>query len=138
MKKQSKPAHGRIVLTESDLDKVKSLVGTARKYLSNRRYLELLDQRLDEADVVSPERVPRDVVEIDTSVRITDLDRSEKRVYRLVLPRDANYDDRISVVAPLGSALLGSRVGEVVEVYAPARTRRIRVDAIARRDERAA
>jgi|GEM_PF-1806427 len=120
----------RLAITESDLNKLKGIVQMAKKNLAERGYLELLVEKLEDADVVSPDKVPADLVEMQTSIRITDLDRSEQRVFKLVFPRDANCRDHVSVIAPLGSALLGSRVGEVVEINAPTRRRRIRVEEI--------
>ena len=128
----------RLSLTEADFGKLMSIVNTAKKYLSDRGYIDVLEEKLENAVVVSRDKVPSDVVEIDRSVQITDLDRSEQKLYKLVYPREANYGNHISVAAPLGSALLGCRVGEVVEVRAPGRTRRVRVDAIGQSDDIAA
>jgi regulator of nucleoside diphosphate kinase len=120
----------RLAMTESDLGKLKTVVAMAKKYLVHRGHLDMLDEKLEGAEVVSKDNVPQDLVEMDTSVRITDLDRSEQKVYKLVFPHDAKLGEDVSVIAPLGSALLGSRVGEIVEVDAPAKKRRVRVDEI--------
>ena len=102
----------------------------AKTFLADRMYIELLDEKLEEAQVVSPEEVPADQVEIHRIVSLTDLDRKEQVVYKLVFPNEARYDNSISVLTPLGSALLGRRIGEVVEVHAPKRTRKLRIDEI--------
>ena len=129
MSRHDQDSKRRIALSKSDLGKLKALVETAKKYL-RRDYIDQLDEKLEEAEVVSPGMVPNDEVEIDKFVRITDLDRSEERVYKLVLPRDANFGNHISVIAPLGAALLGSHTGDVIEVIAPGRIRKIRVEEI--------
>ena len=125
--------NSRLSLTESDLGKLKTVVQTAKRYLSGRGYIEVLIERLEDAEIVAPEKVPADIVEVDRTVRITDLDRSQHSIYKLVFPQDANCSDNISVITPLGSALLGSRVGEIIEVDAPKRTRKIRIDEIVAR-----
>ena len=128
----------KIVLTESHLVGLRAILQTARKYLAERDYIEQLSDKIENAEVVRPEDLPADQVGIERSVRITDLDRSEPRVYKLVFPRDADYGRKISVIAPLGSALLGRRVGEVVEVCAPARKRKVRIDAVLSGEDHAA
>ena len=130
MTKKERGAKRRLSLTGADLGKLKAIVQTAKRYLRDRGYIEQLEEKLEDAMVVSPDQVPQDLVEVERSVRITDLDKSEQKVLKLVFPKDANYGNHISVIAPLGSALLGSRVGEVVEVHAPGRTRMVRVDGI--------
>jgi len=120
----------KLAVTESDLAKLKSALRAAKTFLSDRMYIELLDEKLEEAEVVSPDEVPSDQVEIDRTVLLTDLDKKEQTVYKLVLPRDARYGNSVSVLTPLGAALLGSRVGELVEIHAPARIRRVRVDEV--------
>jgi len=119
-----------LAVTQADLEKLKGALRAAKTFLADRMYIELLDEKLEEAQVVGPEDVPADQVEIHRTVSLTDLDRKEQVVYKLVFPHEARYDNSISVLTPLGSALLGSRLGEVVEVHAPKRTRKLRIDEI--------
>ena len=68
---------------------------------------------------------------MNSKVRVTDLDTGESRVYTLVFPHDADYKEgRISILAPLGTALLGFQAGDVVEWRMPAGTRKLRIDEI--------
>lgn len=121
-----------LVLTEFDLIKLKKIVEIAKRYPAHHENLAALEERLDTAQVVSPGELPSNVVNIETTVSITDLDRSEQRTYKLVFPREASRENHLSVAAPLGCALLGRRIGEVIELQVPAGRRRIRVDGIAR------
>ena len=78
--------------------------------------------------MVSPEKIPPDVITINSQVRIRDLDAGRQTVYTLVFPRDADVaKNRISVFAPFGAALLGYRVGELLECAAPGVGKRLRV-----------
>ena len=78
--------------------------------------------------MVSPEKIPPDVITINSQVRIRDLDAGRQAVYTLVFPRDADVaKNRISVFAPFGAALLGYRVGELLECAAPGVRKRLRV-----------
>jgi regulator of nucleoside diphosphate kinase len=88
-----------------------------------------LEEELDRAEVVAPERVPADVVTMNSEVRLKDLDTGKVMVYRVVYPntRPTDSADPVSVLAPLGTALLGYRAGDVIEWPVPRGTRRLKV-----------
>jgi regulator of nucleoside diphosphate kinase len=55
----------------------------------------------------------------------------EADTYILVYPGEASFEDgKLSVLAPLGSAIMGERVGDVVRVRAPAGTHRVKIELI--------
>lgn len=92
--------------------------------------LDLIDE-LNRADVVPPDEVPPDVVTMNSRVRLVDLDQGGTHDYTLAYPHDADYAaGRISIVAPIGAALIGYRVGDVVEWTVPAGRRRLRIEEI--------
>ena len=75
---------------------------------------------------------------MNSSVRLRDLDSGETEGYELVEPTDADMTfDRISVLAPIGTAILGYRLGDVIEWPVPAGLRRLRVEEILDQPERA-
>jgi regulator of nucleoside diphosphate kinase len=81
------------------------------------------------ASSVLAEEVPGDVVTMNSTVEVCDLDGGETETFTLAYPDDADISrGRMSVLAPLGRALLGRRVGEVVQVAVPAGPRRIRIE----------
>jgi regulator of nucleoside diphosphate kinase len=89
---------------------------------------EALEAELLRATIVPPEEVPADVVTLHGDVVYEDLSTGQRRTVRVVLPREA--DPRrgwISVLAPVGSALLGLRVGQEIDWPLPGGARRIRV-----------
>jgi hypothetical protein len=76
-------------------------------------------------------RAPVDVVALGRSVSVWDVERRRTREIRIVSPEDADpRQGRISVQSPLAHALVGHRVGECVEARTPARTLRLRIEAI--------
>lgn len=124
---QSATPRRKLLLTETDLARLRPMVKSAKHFLRGREYIEFIDQALNDAGVVSPSALPRDVVTINTSVLLTDLERQQQTVYTVVFPQDARHSDHlISLMTPLGAALLGGRVGEVVEVAGG----RLRIDQI--------
>lgn len=92
------------------------------------RYLDALRAELDRAVVVDPADIPPDVITMNSTVSLVDVDSSEEEVFTLVFPRDGDVDaGKVSVMAPLGTAMLGYRVGDVFEWEVPMGRRRWRV-----------
>ena len=91
---------------------------------------DLLDE-LGRAEVVPSGEIPADVVTMNSRVRLVDLDRGVAREYTLVYPNEADADaGKVSVVAPLGAAMIGYRTGDEIEWDLPGGRRRFRVDAV--------
>ena len=86
---------------------------------------------LDQARKVAPRRVPPDVVTMNSRVTLASVD-GHRQVVTLAYPQEASAErGRVSVLAPLGRALLGARVGELVRVEVPgAAPRELRVAGI--------
>ena len=71
-----------------------------------------LEAELKRAIIVDPKEVPTDVITMNSQADLVDLDTGEKVTFTVVFPRNANVDEgRISVLAPLGAAMLGYRAG---------------------------
>jgi regulator of nucleoside diphosphate kinase len=120
----------RILITEDDMAQLRELVHQGR--IASRRdqvHLEELDRELDRAEVVTANDVSPDVVTMHSTVQVHDLDDESSVAYTLVFPEDADIDrKRISVLAPIGTALIGYRVGDLIEWATPGRTRRLQID----------
>ena len=103
----------RIILTSLDLDRLEALLDTlpAGTFPGKAE----LQTELDRAEVVSPEAVSPDVVTMNSKVRFA-LESGEEFCLTLVYPKDMDGSaERISILAPVGSALLGLSVGERIE-----------------------
>lgn len=98
-----------------------------------------LGDEIERATEVDPSDMPSDVVTLNSTTRVTDLESGEARDYTVVMPGEADYEaGRISVLAPLGTALLGYRVGDEIEWEVPRGVRRLRIDAVLFQPEAAA
>ena len=87
-----------------------------------------LAEELDRADIVAPEHVPDDVVTMHAEVRYVDESTDEQRSVVLVYPHEADASHgRISVLSPVGAALLGLATGQSIEWTFPNGRRRLRV-----------
>ncbi len=79
-----------------------------------------LENLLSRAKVVNPEDFPDDEVSVLCSVQVHDLKHNEEITFTLVSPDEADFElDKISITSPLGQALLGKKVGDVVTVEVP-------------------
>lgn len=116
----------QIVVSSADRDRLKQLMDSAR--LDRRvpaSILDALDGELARARIVEPNEVPSDVITMNSTVWFRDLDTEEMENYTLVVPHEADVaHNRISVFAPIGTALLGYRQRDVVEWEVPAGRRR--------------
>ena len=122
-----------IYITELDRQRLEKLIEIAggRNGTENHEYLRKLEHELDLAETVAPAEMPADVITMRSKVRLKDLNSGEEMVYTLVFPTEANYDEgKISVLAPVGTAMLGYRVGDTIEWQVPAGLRRIKVEEI--------
>jgi regulator of nucleoside diphosphate kinase len=123
------PDSGAIYVTASDKNQLLMLLEARR--MEGREdigTLAALEEELDRAVVVDGPEVPTDVVTLGSRVRLADLDSGEEMIFTVVLPSRANADQgRISVLAPLGMAVLGYRAGARIEWDVPGGRRRLRV-----------
>lgn len=122
-----------ILLTERDALRLTEMVQALRETVGRGSGLDLepLEAELARAQRVAPDAVPPDVVTMNSTVAFRDLDSGAELRYTLAWPAEADpAQGRISVLAPVGTALLGARVGDVVQWTVPAGLRRFRVERV--------
>ena len=126
-----------IYVTKDDAERLRKLLETSKIfYDQDRNDLQELEAELEQGNVVEPGDIPRDIVVMNSKVRLLDLDTDEELVYRLTFPEDTDIDqDKISVLAPVGAAMLGRRIGEVIEGKIPAGLCKLKVEAIIHQPE---
>lgn len=122
----------QIVITKFDRDRLIDAVNEAQRgEYRGSQYIEKLKQELERAEVVDSHRVPGDVVTMNSKIRLVDLDTHEEMVFTLVFPQDADIAQRrISVLAPIGTAALGYRLGDSFEWEVPEGKSRLKVEEI--------
>ncbi len=122
-------AEREIFVTDSDLQTLTNLLaGVGRGDPRDREHIERLEAELDRAQVVPPTEIPPDVVTMNSEVEVRNLTTGDTIVFTLVFPVDADVDrQKVSVLAPMGTAVLGYRVGDVIEWTVPAGVRRLEI-----------
>lgn len=128
-----------IYITAYDLQRLQKLITDATPaQLQKSPYLRQLQAELDRAQIVNPHEVPGDVITMNSTICLVDLDTNEEETYSLVFPEDADIEaGKISILAPVGTALLGYRVGDLIEWPVPAGIRRLQIKQIVYQPEAA-
>lgn len=86
---------------------------------------------LQNAQVLDATILNCDTVGLLRKVEFTNLDRNTKMTYTIVNPHEANLrEGKISIKSPIAEALLGKKVGDVVEAHVPAGIMKLRIDNI--------
>jgi regulator of nucleoside diphosphate kinase len=121
-----------IVVTDSDQTRLRNLLEGVRRWNArDRTHVDHLEAELDRADVVLPADVPFDVVTMNSEVAVRDIDSDEEMTFAVVFPSDADVNrKRISVLAPIGTAVLGYRVGDTIDWKVPGRIRRLKIERV--------
>lgn len=129
-KRSTKTAN--IYITESDYNRLTALIEKTRESNGvDREYLNKLEAELDRAEIVDPKRIPANVITMRSIVRLKDLVSGEENTYSLVFPTEADFSQgKISVLAPIGTAILGYKRGDTIEWTVPAGLRRLKVDQV--------
>lgn len=110
----SKPA--AIYLTELDLTRLENAAARAG---NSSPLADLVDNLIARANVVPGNKIPADVVTMNSVVRVVD-DAGAEQEWTLVYPEDANVASaKLSVLSPMGAALLGARAGKSIKYSSP-------------------
>lgn len=120
--------------------KTSALIITKTDYLRLMQLIEktdtpaadALDLEISRAKIVENTKLPADVVAMDSIVTFTDLDSAEEKTIQLVYPQDADVTQlKISVLSPIGSALIGLKIGGTIAWPVPqGKVRRLQVIAV--------
>jgi regulator of nucleoside diphosphate kinase len=117
-----------IFITQYDLERLKSLIADKRVTGGENACLKDLEDELDRARIVESKDIPGDVITMNSKVRLRDLEAGDETVLFLVFPADANIDEgKISILAPVGTGMIGYKVGDVLEWKVPMGMRKLEI-----------
>jgi len=86
---------------------------------------------LEFARVIDTKRLGSDAVGLLTKVEMTNMVNDSRMTYTIVSPHEANLRERkISIKSPVAEALLGKKIGDIVEVRVPAGVQKLRIESI--------
>jgi regulator of nucleoside diphosphate kinase len=122
----------QLLITDQDYERLSLLLQHAHADAA-----ALLDEELGRARVVSQKEIPRDVVTMNSQVRFKDEETGKESEVTLVYPKDADVTkSRVSILAPVGMALIGLRLGQSIDWPMPnGKVRKLKVISIAYQPE---
>lgn len=121
-----------IYVTQADAEKIQALLWEAgASDYRGSPYLKQLRQELERAQIVEPQQIPADVITMNSTAVLVDVETGEEMVYTLVFPDQADLSEgKISILAPIGTGMLGYRVGSSFAWETPGGRRTLRVDKV--------
>ncbi|HHY28499.1 MAG TPA: nucleoside diphosphate kinase regulator [Desulfitobacterium dehalogenans] len=121
----------KISITAVDRERLLKLINKEREFgtAKNKDYLKDLEHELNGADVVPSEGIPSNAITMNSKILLKDLETGEETIYTLVYPEDADLlEDKISILAPVGTAILGYREGDIIDWKVPGGVVRLKVE----------
>ncbi|GAF03000.1 GreA/GreB family elongation factor [Saccharicrinis fermentans] len=111
----------KIKITELDYARLSSLVGSARNIKGiEHNYLEALAREIKRAEKVDSHSIEPEYVTMNSVVQVENVETKKRMTVKVVYPKEANFTKGyVSVFSPLGSALLGYKIGDSVQFEAP-------------------
>jgi regulator of nucleoside diphosphate kinase len=130
---------GTIQVTSFDMSRLFAMIEHRRNQGgSEADNLHTLEEELARCEEVSSEKVAADVVTMNSRVLLSDMLTGNEIACTLVFPQEADASkQRISVLAPLGTAILGYRVGDVIDWPMPSGARQYKILGISYQPEAA-
>ena len=119
--------HTPITITRDDYSKLRLLVTTAL-HSNTSAALQKLREELDRAAVIDSTAIPAGLVTMDSTVEFEDLGTGEVEAYTITFPDRADVEEkRLSILAPIGTALIGYRIGDLVRWSTPGGVRQLKI-----------
>ena len=123
--------NNRIVLSRPDAQRLRAVLAAYRGSYLDQEHLSDLHAEVEQARILDEAHMTADIVTIGSQVRVRDSGTGTSGEYVLVLPDQVELRaGHISVLAPLGTALLGYREGDNVEWQMPGGLRRLRIEKV--------
>ena len=129
----------RIILNKLDYMRI-------RKHLREAQMRKTIDavnagklaQELESGVLMEPQDIPSDVVTMNSVVKISFVGEEQQQEFRIVYPDEADFRmKRVSIFAPIATALIGFRVGDLIEWMVPGGLKKIKIDGISYQPEAA-
>lgn len=123
---------GNIIVNRLDYIRIQKQIAEAKQNRTiDATEAEKLINELNSATILDPDKIPGDVVTMNSVVKITFVDAGKQQEFKIVYPNEANLKEkRVSIFSPVATALLGFRVGDLIEWMVPGGLTKIRIDEI--------
>lgn len=111
---------GNIIITQNDLNNLcKAIREAENSGYRHSAHINQLKKELERAEIVAPQEIPEGVITMNSTTVLNDLANGETMQLTLRYPNEALSENQVSVLAPIGCAMLGYRVGDEFEWDTP-------------------
>lgn len=129
---------GTVVVTQADAERLISLLQAQGNRAGAPRTVPELQKKLDDAEWVHSRLIPSDVVTMNSTVHLRDLESGEAVTRTLAFPYGADPGrGRISILTSFGIAMLGRRAGDFVECAGSDKAKRFEIESVVYQPEAA-
>lgn len=124
--------NNQIIITELDYVRLSKLILAERNVKTNEvRNLAFLSEEINRAEKVDSRVIAPDFVTMNSTVEIIDEDTKKSMTIKLVYPNESDFrNGRISILSPLGAALLGYKTGSVIAFNVPKGVKKMKIKSI--------
>ncbi len=122
----------RIIMNKLDYNRILKSIEEAKSLKTiNATEAEKLLKELNSAKIVEPNKIPADIVTMNSIVKINFLKTNKEVKFQIVYPDQANIrENKISIFSPIATALIGYKVSDEIEWIVPSGLTKIRIEEI--------
>lgn len=118
-----------IKVTKMDYVRLNGIISSIKQFnKEGSKEISFLETELTRAKKIDSKRIGADFVTMNSVVEVIDLDTEKTMTIRLVYPKDANFKQgNISILSPLGSALIGYQAGSIIAFTVPGGIKKMKI-----------
>ena len=119
----------KVTLTKNDYTRIyKAITDAKNSKTINSNETEKLLSELSKAEIVPSEKIDKDVVTMNSEVKLFFENTQKEQSFKIVYPQDANLkENKISIFSPIATALIGYRIGDEIEWIVPGGMTKIKI-----------
>ena len=119
----------KVTLTKNDYTRIyKAITDAKNSKTINSNEAEKLLSELSKAEIVSSEKIDKDVVTMNSEVKLFFENTQKEQSFKIVYPQDANLkENKISIFSPIATALIGYKIGGEIEWIVPGGMTKIKI-----------
>ena len=119
----------KVTLTKNDYTRIyKAITDAKNSKTINSNEAEKLLSELSKAEIVPSEKIDKDVVTMNSEVKLFFENTQKEQSFKIVYPQDANLkENKISIFSPIATALIGYKIGDEIEWIVPGGMNKIKI-----------
>jgi regulator of nucleoside diphosphate kinase len=119
----------KVTLTKNDYTRIyKAITDAKNSKTINSNEAEKLLSEISKAEIVPSEKIDKDVVTMNSEVKLFFENTQKEQSFKIVYPQDANLkENKISIFSPIATALIGYRIGDEIEWIVPGGMTKIKI-----------